>query len=163
MSRDWKGFLKSLLFIFFGAIFGTITTVIYLAVDVDLSQFDGLQILTAVLIVITIWYADSTHRMLEEQRKSRQKAEIEKQLEMLYYPLKDNLHNSYKRENSTMMQPFDKIIPFQSLASDRLKEPLNDLIESRNNSPDFFHLKEGVENKVKEDIENLNSKLNKIN
>ena len=49
MSWNW-GFFKSLLFGFLGFLFGIVSTVIYLALDVDLSQFDGLQILTAVLI-----------------------------------------------------------------------------------------------------------------
>jgi len=78
MSWNWGVFLKSILFAFLGFLIGIVSTVIYLAVDVDLSQFDGLQILTAVLIVITIWYAYSTHKMLDEQRKSKKIADIKK-------------------------------------------------------------------------------------
>ena len=56
MKWNWEVFLKSWLFAFLGFLIGVVSTVIYLAVDVDLSKLDGLQILTAVLIAITIWY-----------------------------------------------------------------------------------------------------------
>jgi Ca2+/Na+ antiporter len=93
MTWNWGVFLKSWMFGFLGFLIGVVSIVIYLAVDVDLGKLDGLQILTAVLIVITIWYAYSTHRMLEEQRKSKKIGDIEKQLEKLYYPLMNILKN----------------------------------------------------------------------
>ena len=57
MSWNWGVFLKSWLFGFLGFLIGIVSTVIYLAVDVDLSKLDGLFIVTGVLIAITIWYA----------------------------------------------------------------------------------------------------------
>ena len=134
MSWDWGVFLKAWLFGFLGFLIGVVSTVIYLAVDVDLSKFDGLQILTAVLIAITIWYAYSTHRMLEEQRKSKEIAEIEKQLEKLYYPLMDILKNPRvmhfidEKEYFIDLKQIDEIVPFQHLASDDLKDLLEKFI-----------------------------------
>lgn len=134
MSWNW-GFFKSLLFGFLGFLFGIVSTVIYLALDVDLSQFDGLQILTAVLIAITIWYAFSTHKMLGEQRKSRQIGDIEKQLEKLYYPLMDILKNPHvmhfigdEKGYYINLKQIDEIVPYQHLASDDLKDLLEKFI-----------------------------------
>jgi len=137
MAWNWEVFLKSWLFIFLGFLLGIVSTAIYLALaqDVDLSQFDGLQILTAVLIVITIWYAYSTHKMLEEQRKTKEIAEIEKQLEKLYYPLMDILRNPrvmhYTGDEKGYyidLKQIDEIVPFQHLASDDLKDLLERFI-----------------------------------
>ena len=138
MKWDWEVFLKAWLFIFLGFLLGIVSTVIYLALaqDVDLSQFDGLQILTAVLIVITIWYAYSTHKMLEEQRKTKKIAEIEKQLEKLYYPLMDILKNPRvkhfvdEKEYYIDLKQIDEIVPFQHLASDDLINLIEKFIEN---------------------------------
>ena len=89
MKWNWEVFLKSWLFGFLGLLLGIVSTIIYLAIDVDLSKLDGLQILTGVLVIITIWYAISTHKILDDQRKSRQLAEIDKKLEMFYQPLEN--------------------------------------------------------------------------
>ena len=139
MSWNW-GVFKSLLFGFSGFLLGIVSTVIYLAMDVDLSQFDGLQILTAVLIAITIWYAYSTHKMLDEKRKSKKIAEIEKQLEKLYYPLMDILKNPRISINEwgaegdvdyyIDLKQIDEIIPFQHLASDDLKDLIEKFIDN---------------------------------
>jgi len=136
MAWNWEVFLKSWWFAFLGFLIGVVSIVIYLAVDVDLSQFDGLQILTAVLIVITIWYAYSTHKMLEEQRKTKKIAEIEKQLEKLYYPLMDILKNPRvkhfvdEKGYYIDLKQIDEIVPFQHLASDDLINLIEKFIEN---------------------------------
>lgn len=59
MSWNWNVFLKSLLFAFLGFLNGIAITFVYLAVDVDLSRFDGLLIVTGVLAGIIGLYAYS--------------------------------------------------------------------------------------------------------
>jgi Ca2+/Na+ antiporter len=118
MSWNWEVFLKSWLFGFLGFLLGVVSTVIYLALDVDLSQLDGLQILTAVLIAITIWYAYSTHRMLEEQRKTRKIEYLRYRLEKLYYPLLNYL-------NETSNLNTIDILPFVYLGSNKFIELFN--------------------------------------
>ena len=49
--------LKSLMFAFLGFLIGIVSTIIYLAVDVDLSKLNGLFYVTVVLSGITMWYA----------------------------------------------------------------------------------------------------------
>ena len=57
MFWNWNVFLKSLLFAFLGFLNGIAVTFVYLTVDVDLSQFDGLLIVTGVLAGIIGLYA----------------------------------------------------------------------------------------------------------
>lgn len=102
MAWDWEVFLKSWLFGFLGFFIGVVSTIIYLAVDVDLSQLDGTSIATVVLAIATVTlvivsykYAKSTEEILKEQRKSRQIAFIEGRIEKLYLPLKDVLENPH--------------------------------------------------------------------
>ena len=118
MSWNWNVFLKSILFAFLGFLIGIVSTIIYLVVDVDLSKLNGLQILTAVLIAVTIWYAHSTHRILEEQRKTRKIEYLRYRLEKLYYPLLNHL-------NETSKLNIIDISPFVYLGSNKLIELFN--------------------------------------
>ena len=140
MSWNWGVFLKSWLFGFLGFLIGVVSTVIYLALDVDLSKLDGTLIATIVLAIATVTlvivshkYAKSTEEILKEQRKSRQIAFIERRLEKLYLPLKDVLENPHtpygKSERQIGWQKTEKIIPFQYLAYDDSERKIMDFIE----------------------------------
>ena len=140
MAWDWGVFLKSWLFGFLGFLIGVVSTVIYLALDVDLSKLDGTLIATIVLAIATVTlvivshkYAKSTEEILKEQRKSRQIAFIERRLEKLYLPLKDVLENPHtpygKSERQIGWQKTEKIIPFQYLAYDDSERKIMDFIE----------------------------------
>ena len=118
MTWNWGVFLKSLLFGFLGFLIGIVSTVIYLALAVDLNQFDGLSIITVVLVIITGWYAISTHRILEEQKKTRKIEYLRLRLEKLYYPLLNHLKETSK------LNIID-ISPFVYLGSNKLIELFN--------------------------------------
>ena len=145
MAWNWEVFLKSWLLIFLGFLIGIVSTVIYLAVDVDLSKLDGLQILTAVLIAITIWYAYSTHRMLNEQRKSIKISYIRERLEKLYLPLEDIINGWSKFE-------MDDLLLYKYLATKELEKVLEKYIEIHERP---FGFKE-------EEIKNINEEISKI-
>ena len=139
MSWNWNVVFKSLLFWFLGVLTGIFLLMIYLAVDVDLSIFDGTLIATVVLAIATVTlvivshkYAKSTEEMLEEQRKSRQIAFIERKLEKLYLPLKDVLENPHtpngKSERQIGWLKTENIIPFQYLAYDHSEREIMNFI-----------------------------------
>ena len=144
MSWNWGVFLKSWLFGFLGFLIGIVSTVIYLALDVDLSQFDGTLIATIILafatvtlVIVSHKYAKSTEEILKEQRKSRQISCIEKQLEKLYYPLVDILNNPHvmnltggENYDCIELKKIDELIPFQHLASDKCKAKIKSFIKS---------------------------------
>ena len=127
MSWNWNVFRKSLLFVFLGFLIGIMSTI-----DVDLSKFDGLSIFTGILVVITIWYAYSTHRILAEQRKSKKIEYIEKRLENLYL-LRHNLRCRkifwVIGDNNRYQLNTDKIkFQFRYLFSQNLKDKIELLI-----------------------------------
>ena len=117
MSWDWYIVLKSLLFWFLGLLTGIFALMIYMVVDGDLSQLDGTLIATIVLAIATIilaiattvsvkitsHYAKSTKEILDEQRKSRQIADIKEKLEF-YYPLEIALSSIHRDENYVEFQ-----------------------------------------------------------
>ncbi len=102
-------------------------------------------IFTCILVGITGIYVYITHKILKEQEKARKISFIERQLEKLYYPLKnfiedlallpikDNYGNYYK---DFEMDKFDTIVPFEYLilsngSKDKIKEFLNKIIKAK--------------------------------
>ena len=159
MSWNWNVFLKSLLFAFLGFLIGIVITIFYLAVDVDLSQLDVLSIITVVLVVITGWYAISTHRMLEEQRKTRKIEYLRYRLEKLYYPLLNHLKETSK------LNIID-IEPFVYLGSNKLIK-LFDIYLNAEFDPNItlFELQDGISNLMKvvdEDINKFKYELDEL-
>ena len=136
---------KSLLFLFLGFLIGIVSTIIYLAVDVDLSQLDILSIITGVLVAITGWYAFTTHKMLNEQRKSIQISYIRDRLEKLYLPLEDII----KRWSNVEI---DDLLLYKYLATKELEKVLERYIEIHGHSVRF----------KEEEIENINEEISKI-
>ena len=136
---------KSLLFLFLGFLIGIVSTIIYLAVDVDLSQLDILSIITCVLVAITGWYAFTTHKMLNEQRKSIQISYIRDRLEKLYLPLEDII----KRWSNVEI---DDLLLYKYLATKELEKVLEKYIEIHEHSVGF----------KEEEIENINEEISKI-
>jgi len=100
MFWDWYIVLKSLLFWFLGLLTEIFALMIFLAVDVDLGQLDGTLIATTVLAIATIVLAIIT---LDEQKKSRQIADIKEKLEF-YYPLDIALSSIHRDENYAELQ-----------------------------------------------------------
>lgn len=91
---------------------------------------------TIILAIITGWYAYTTHKILDEQKKLRQISDIEKQLEKLYYPLLDILNNPCvvyfigdEKDYCIDLKKIDEIVPFQHLASDEFKGLIENFIE----------------------------------
>ena len=118
MSWNWSVFIKPLLFVFLGFLIGIVSAVFYLAVVVDLSKLDGLSITTGVLVAITAWYAYTTHKILNDQRKSRQISYIRDRLEKLYYPLRNILNGTCDRE-------IHSVVPFMYLGTEELNEAMD--------------------------------------
>ena len=133
-----------LIYIFIIIIFFTI-----LAIAISLSGF-YLQViqnnlafvslinvsLVTILVFINAVYSYFTWQIVEETKYDRKVAFTEKRLEKLYYPLKDVLQNPYimyftgdEKNNNINLEKIDAIIPFQYLASKRLKDKLDDFIE----------------------------------
>jgi len=179
MKWNWEIFLKAWLFIFLGFLLGIVSTVIYLALNVDLSQFDGTLIATIILafatvtlVIISYKYAKSTEEMLEEQRKSREIAFIERRLEKLYYPMKDVLSNPYTKNNDKQIEwkKVEAIVPFQYLAYETSKDITNEfirkVIKSKNKSEKdllFSNFKNNeLKNIIINDIEMYEKKLNEF-
>ncbi|MDO8726699.1 MAG: hypothetical protein Q7J35_11585 [Candidatus Methanoperedens sp.] len=136
---------------------------------------------TVVLAVITIWYAISTYRLLEETQVTRKVAFIEKRLEKLYYPLRDVLQNPFtdvflggEKVKNINLKKIDDIIPFQYLASKELENPLNQFFkkalderyiygyESGNDYKPYEIVDDEIKKKVNEDIDNLKNELKKL-
>ncbi len=134
---------------------------------------------TAILAIITIWYAISTHRLLEETQVARKVAFIEKRLEKLYYPLRDIVRNPvtqvYVGDDKGYfidLKKIDNIIPFQYLASKELGLYLDEFIKKAFENryitdTGYDHVSyEIVDDKVKikvdEDIDNLKNELKKL-
>jgi len=91
---------------------------------------------TIILAIITGWYAYTTHKILDEQKKLRQISDIEKQLEKLYYPLMDILKNPCvmyfigdEKNYCIELKKIDEIIPFQHLASVEVKGLIENFIK----------------------------------
>ena len=175
MSLNWNVFLKLILLAFLGFLIGIVSTIIYLAINVDLSHLDGLSIITGVLVAITGWYAYTTHRILDDQRKSKQISIIERRLEKLYLPLKDILENpviyfknAVPQKEELNWNKFNEIIPFQYLASKELKKPLDFFIEKVIDAKielifPFDLLEDGKLNKIVEkDIEKFETELGEL-
>lgn len=179
MTWNWGVFLKSLLFGFLGFLIGVVSIVIYLAVDVDLSQLDGtlmativLAIATVTLVIVSYKYAKSTEEILKEQKKSRQIAFIERRIEKLYLPLKDILENPHtpygKSERQIGWQKTEKIIPFQYLAYDDSERKIKDFIKYILKLKEKDNLSfENIENDeiidvIKKDIDRCKNELNEL-
>ena len=139
--------------------------------------FDITQINTSIsliLLLITAAYVIFTWKIVEESRKSRQitaqivdetrkdrkVALIERRLEKLYLPLKDILENPilprYSNELQLEWTKLENIIPFQYLASKKLKMVLNEfikkVIEGKKN--DFVPFDDFTNDDIKVIIEN---------
>lgn len=140
MARNWDLIFKALLFAFLGFLIGIASTVFYLGIDVDLSRFDGLQILTAVLIVITSFYAITTYEILDEQRKSRQIALSEKKLKF-YSQLEYALRSIIRDENYAEYQYEE--------------EQVSALIIALKDIHKYFFLTESEESELKNDLYRL--------
>ena len=136
---------QSLLFAFLGFLIGIVSTIIYLAVDVDLSKLDILSIITCVLVVITGWYAFTTHKMLNEQRKSIKISYIRDRLEKLYLPLEDIIKHWSNVE-------IDDLLSYKYLATKELEKVLERYIEIHEHLVGF----------KEEEIENINEEISKI-
>ncbi len=132
---------------------------------------------TVILAVITIWYAVSTYRLLEETQVARKIAFIEKRLEKLYYPLRDVLQNPMvqvyvgdEKGYFIDLKKIDNIIPFQHLASKELGLSLDEFIKkafkdryiTEYNYVPYEIVNDKIKKKVDEDIDDLKNQLKKI-
>jgi len=89
-------FLSLVVGIFIGILLGIIGITFFKGLTSPLSveQLSMLSttimaMATVFLVAITACYASSTHKILDDQRKSRQLADIDKKLEMFYQPLEN--------------------------------------------------------------------------
>ena len=165
MKWNWEVFLKSWLFGFLGFLIGIVSTIIYLAIDVDLSKLDGtlistiiLAFATVTLVIVSYKYAKSTEEMLEEQRKSRKIAEIERKIALtenelrdLYYPLDNFLKRYFSYRNQEIperylqvsgdlhntgarnkLMEYKDIIKHKYLAKEDIQDKLNEFLNEKN-------------------------------
>lgn len=138
---------------------------------------------TLFLVKITDKYAESTAKILDEQKKSRQITYIEKKLEKLYYPLKDVLSNPIITHiDRDTLEAFEEIewkkvvniIPFQYLAYKESEDILNNFINKilefkRTGTLSFENVRSDKIKEIKEikeicerDIEKCKIELNKL-
>lgn len=138
------GFTGLLIGLLIGIIVGTLAMVFFLLSQLSAIPLEYVTVLitttmalsTVILAIITGWYAISTHRILDEQRKLRQISDFEKQLEKLYYPLIDILKNPRvmhftggEKGYFIELKKIDEIIPFQHLASVEVKGLIENFIK----------------------------------
>ncbi|MCK4928564.1 MAG: hypothetical protein KAR76_02405 [Methanosarcinales archaeon] len=182
MSINWKVILKLMLFAFLWFASGIVSTIFYLEGDIDFSKLDGTLIATIVLAVATIFltlitahYAISTREILDDQRKSRQIGDIEKKLELLYYPLKDVLSNPIRQTNmdgeseeQVSWMKVEEIIPYQYLAFSESKDIIDEFIEKvikskGNDASDFNKFKNHkVKDIIEKDVGRCKDELNEL-
>ena len=146
MKAEVKNTIRIYIFIYISI---TIIFLSILAIVISLSGFYSQVIqnnlafvslinvsLVTILVFINAVYSYFTWQIVEETKYDRKVAFTEKRLEKLYYPLKDVLQNPYimyftgdEKNNNINLEKIDAIIPFQYLASKRLKDKLDDFIE----------------------------------
>lgn len=142
--------------------------------EVIFSRLDGLTVITGILVIITIWYAYSTHRILKEQRKSSKISYIERRLEKLYLPLKDVLENpfiTYRIDDTfeeVEWKKVENVIPFQYLAYEESKDSINEFIDKiitykRNGTLSFKNVEnDDIKGIIEKDIEKFKAELNEL-
>ncbi len=102
--------------------------------NLDLIELIDVSLIT-ILVVITGAYGFFTWEIVDDQRKSRQIAFIERRLEKLYYPIKDVLSNpitiNYSSNDVKQIEwkKVEAIVPFQYLAYEKSKDIINEFIE----------------------------------
>jgi len=96
----------------------------------DLIGYINISLIT-LLVIITGAYGYFTWEIVDDQRKSRQIAFIERKLEKLYYPLKDVLSNPITINDVKQIawKKVEEIAPFQYLAYEESKDMINEFIE----------------------------------
>lgn len=161
---------------------------------VSFSTTVATLMITAIYVLLTHEIADKTsesvkksEEALEENRKDRKIAHIEKQLEKLYYPLKDYIKSDniqslksieeyrgvYKFPIEEPIQTLDKIIPYTYLATSNMKNPLEDFINSMRykpqeavsdfaGKPETINKIDNIENLINKDITKLKEELDKL-
>ena len=132
--------------------------------NLDLVGIINVSLIT-ILVLITGAYGYFTWQIVDEQRKSRQIAGIEKRLEKLYYPLMDILKNPLPNLRDDIKglkvdsKKINAIIPFQYLVSDDLKKMLEEFIK---NALVESPIDESFTKEVEADIERLKKELQPI-
>ena len=112
-------------------------SVIYLEIinyNLDLVGIINVSLIT-ILVLITGAYGYFTWQIVDDQKKSRKLAFIERRLEKLYYPIKDVLSNpitiNYSSNDVKQIEwkKVEAIVPFQYLAYKKSKDMINEFIE----------------------------------
>lgn len=134
---------------------------------------------TVFLVAITACYASSTHKILDDQRKSRQLADIDKKLEMFYQPLENLFKISTDRNfvkvsgRGVHLEPnakasFEKINAYSYLylACDGVKEFLQiimtGLLPEEMDAEDFYQMYDHIEDIVTNEISELKNERTKL-
>ena len=176
------GFLCFLIGLLAGIIGKTIFKGLTSPLSVELLTMSPTSIMalaTVILAIITSWYAISTHKILNDQRKSRQLAEIDKKLEMFYQPLENLFEISTKRQyvkvagRGVDLKP-DAITLFEEnnvysylyLACDEVKEFLQiimtGLLPEDMDAKVFFQMYNHIEDIVTNEISELKNERTKL-
>lgn len=160
---------------------------VYLAwLDSTYIQYSNL-VFTGLLLLVTTLYTNYTKNIISETQKDRKIAHFEKQLEKLYYPLKDYINSSYIQslKDGTVFHnrehfhaivdsgvKWSSVAPYIHLASPRLKISLEDFIRFMRcfrESPDEYveqkdtiEIIDNLEKVFDEDIHELKQKLNEL-
>ena len=181
-----KNILKFISFYIFVLLIllATITIVIYLSVfyleiinyNLDLIGVINVSLIT-MLVLITGAYGYFTWQIVDDQKKSRKVAFIERRLEKLYYPTKDVLTNpiTVKDPNSLFVveiawKKVEEIAPFQYLAYEKSKDTINEFIEKVIKSKTeyegalmFSNFENGeLKSIINDDIEMYENELNEL-
>ena len=137
----------------------------------DLIGYINISLIT-LLVIITGAYGYFTWEIVDDQRKSRQIAFIERKLEKLYYPMKDVLSNPYTKNNDKQIEwkKVEAIVPFQYLAYETSKGIINEFIEKVIKSKTEYEEdlsfsnfeNDELKNIIKNDIEMYENKLNEL-
>ena len=139
--------------------------------NLDLVGIINVSLIT-ILVLITGAYGYFTWQIVDDQRKSRQIAFIERRLEKLYLPLKDVLENPHtpygKSERQIGWQKTEKIIPFQYLAYDDSEKKIMDFIKhvlelKEKDDLSFKNIRDDkIIDDIKKDIDRCEKELNKL-
>lgn len=180
------GFLSLVVGFFIGILLEIIGMTIFKGLTSPLSV-EQLTLLTTTimalatvsLVVITVWYAYSTYKILDDQRKSRQIGDIDKKLDMLYQPLENLFKTSTEKKFVKVVGKSIKLEPeamnifeannaysYLYLASDEVKKFLQiimiGLLPESMDAKGFFQLYDNSCTSVTNEISELKNERTKL-
>lgn len=137
MKWNWEVFLKSWLFGFLGFLIGIVSTVIYLAVDVDLKYWISLLGGSSgwIIALIAIW-------KYHYKKNMRKISDIVRRLDMVYRPTEKAITKFFMELNNEGENPSNLVRTFQDLEDELIeigeyKDLINDQ-EIHNKEKDMY-------------------------